>query len=260
MFKRYFLWAASDPIDNGCLPFLMTFLVFVVIGFVGTVINKTWGSSLLGLSFLFVFLAVVMALVNFFICRRYVVYAKNFDGDLLLKVKDGRVIEVKDRFWKEKGFQYCPVGLPEVEEGKFTVDALFSYKIGKVKTTIEVSLDCFVPQDKRVFAKGVPRNGFAPQELYDHVVMKGYKSVSEMIEKRFEIVVEATPEIQAVLTESNLNFFKLLSAFASSLNLLGPVWPLSNISKIEINLSKEDVSTQKEVVYPPREVEIIALG
>ncbi|MCJ7792770.1 MAG: hypothetical protein MUP45_02235 [Candidatus Marinimicrobia bacterium] len=206
------------------------------------------------------FLALIWVFVDYFVSRKYIVLTKDLESDLLLKVKDGQVMEVNDRFWKEKGFQYCPVSLPEIEEGKFTVETQFTYETNNIKMVIEPSLTCSVPQDNGTFVKGVPRHGFVPQELFDHVVLPGYSGVSEMILDHFEGAVEATREIGDVLAEPSLNFFKLLSAYASALNWLKLGRPLSNLTKIELNLNKEDISTIGMIVFPPRNVEIVCLG
>ena len=252
MFKRYFLWKACSG-ENDVFIFLWIIIgVLVASALIPTAL--TIGTITV---ILLCFLMGIWVVVTYLVQRKHIILAKDFEGDILLKVRDGRVADVNDRFWKVKGYQYCPVGLPEVKEGKFTIDTSFTYELEKMETIIEPSLTFYVSPD-------VLQNGFVPQELYDHVVTKGYRSVSEMILDHFAGAVEDTPEIRIVLEDYSLNFFRLLSAIANALNRPMPIWLLSSIQKIEINLSMEDkyhdIYHEGEVVFPPRDVEIVCLG
>ncbi|MCJ7792773.1 MAG: hypothetical protein MUP45_02250 [Candidatus Marinimicrobia bacterium] len=133
MLKRFFLKSGAEPIAIGCWPLLLMAMFTFITGFF-----YHWILVL----FFFVLGLIIWNVACVLIENTCFFPSNGLRNRLALKVKDGRVVEASNRFWKEAGYEYHKVVLPNVTEGTFELVAYLSFEKKGVSTKVRIPLTC----------------------------------------------------------------------------------------------------------------------
>ena len=234
MVKRFFLKSGAEPIAIGCWPLLLLAMITFLIS-----IFYHW---VLVLCLFFALGLIVWCVVCGIIDNKYVIPSSGLRDRLVLKVKDGQLLEASNRFWIETGYEYYTIVLPDVTEGSFEVTAYLSFEKEGVSTEVSFPLVCYVKKDEDVFFERDPRKGFYPQEVYDFVIRGGQTNLRDMIKKFFKNVAGNDPAVKRAFEEYHANALELKPALAKALEQLSFSLPLSNIYDIKVTIRGVSIS------------------
>jgi len=199
-----------------------------------------WGNSLevvtavgIGLLVTALFAGIMLAFLTWYERHQYITHIDDFRGltspKILLKVINGKVVEWGKFVWGKEGV--CPVKLPSVRHGEFSVSTRLEYMIDTDLVSVPVELTAYI-SEKAVTSEAT-EDGFIPQELFNHVVLPGYQSVGAWLAGTFKWVAERNSALKRALsTPSSKGSYIFGQKVRQALRGLPFANKLSNITRI----------------------------
>ena len=173
-------------------------------------------------------LALVLAFIMTWIRKAAISHVSDyetgdFEPNLLLLVRRGRVIEYGEAVWRGKGKVYA------VDTRDWRTDINVKRTPGSRNAWLSIELD--VNKDEHGPYE------YLPQQLYDHVVKRGFREVSRFITVEFREQVLKTKLIEAVLERYQLVAPSVFAAhLKKALKKAKFKLPFSNIKSVRVEI------------------------
>lgn len=232
--KKYLLFISDATILMGFfIPFLFGCSIIGIVYFIHPeIIHGWWFTCIFVLSIALVIWTAIVRYKNITNVNDFSDSNRAFRK--LLKVENGKVIAVGDKFWGKEDVHH--VYIPHIwNDRKFQVQTTIGHVIRSVNISVNVELTVHVkeaPEDDKLY-------GFNPQEIYDYVIKNNDCSIREWLAKEFTTAAD-TPTIRA-LFEANADKhpFVLLLALSDELKKTRFEYRFTNITSIDVRMSRD---------------------